>query len=108
MSEKSQEWFCYMVRCRDGSLYVGIANELVEREKEHNWGVGATFTAKRRPVKLVWSEKRKSQSDARKREIEIKGWSRKKKLDLINRFEAVQMAKREPFGPLRVPQGEGE
>ena len=30
-------WFCYMVRCKDESLYVGIATDLAERVKEHNW-----------------------------------------------------------------------
>jgi predicted GIY-YIG superfamily endonuclease len=47
-------WFCYMVRCSDGSFYVGVATDLEARLKEHNWGVGARFTAKRRPVELVW------------------------------------------------------
>ena len=66
-------WFCYMVRCSDGALYVGIATDVAERVKRHNWGVGPEFTAKRRPVELIWSE----------REREIKGWSRKKKLALV-------------------------
>ena len=85
-----------MVRCRDGSLYTGIATDLVEREKEHNWGVGAAFTAKRRPVKLVWYEERSSQGEAHRREVEVKGWSRKKKLKVIDLFEAKQKGK--PFG----------
>ena len=76
-------WFCYMVRCRDGSLYVGIATDVNERVKRHNWGVGPAFTAKRRPVSLVWSERCASCDAARKREKEIKGWSRSKKLGLL-------------------------
>jgi putative endonuclease len=76
-----------MVRCRDGSLYVGIATEPAERVKEHNWGVGAVFTAKRRPVTLVWFQKYATQDVAHRREVEIKGWSRKKKLELIRGFE---------------------
>jgi putative endonuclease len=71
-----------MVRCRDGSLYVGIAADLAERVKEHNWGVGASFTAKRRPVELVWWEEFPSQKAARSRERELKGWRREKKLKL--------------------------
>jgi putative endonuclease len=78
-----QPWFCYIVRCRDGSFYVGIATDLDERVKEHNWGVAATFTAKRRPVTLVWFEKCESQEVARRREAAIKKWSRTKKLQLI-------------------------
>ncbi|MGH9815983.1 MAG: GIY-YIG nuclease family protein [Candidatus Acidiferrales bacterium] len=76
-------WFCYLARCKDGSFYSGIATDLEEREKEHNCGVGAVFTAKRRPVKIVWSEEFGSQHEARRREVEIKGWSRRKKSDLI-------------------------
>jgi len=75
-------WFCYMVRCRDGSLYVGIATDVLERVKRHNWGVGPEFTARRRPVELMWSERCGSSEAARRREKEIKGWSREKKLAL--------------------------
>ena len=75
-------WFCYMVRCRDGSLYVGIATDPAERLKRHNWGVGPVFTARRRPVELIWSERCDSSAAARRREREIKGWSREKKLAL--------------------------
>jgi putative endonuclease len=39
-----------MVRCSDASFYVGIATDVEERVKRHNWGVGPEFTAKRRPV----------------------------------------------------------
>ncbi len=80
-------WSCYMVRCRDGSLYVGVATDLKERVKEHNWGVGAKFTAKRRPVELVWYEKLSGYAAAREREAEIKGWGREKKLKLIEQQE---------------------
>ncbi len=83
MPDAAQPWFCYMVRCRDGSLYVGIAADLDERVKEHNWGVAATFTAKRRPVTLIWFERCESQELARRREVAIKKWSRTKKLQLI-------------------------
>jgi len=76
-------WFCYMVLCRDGSLYVGIATDPEKRMKRHNWGVGPVFTARRRPVKLFWSECCGSSEAARKREKEIKGWSREKKLALV-------------------------
>ena len=83
MREAAQRWFCYMVRCRDGSLYVGIAPDVEERVREHNWGVAATFTAKRRPVTLVWFEELESQEAARRREVTMKKWSRTKKLQLL-------------------------
>ncbi|MBI3406669.1 MAG: GIY-YIG nuclease family protein [Acidobacteria bacterium] len=82
----SKPWFCYVVRCKDRSLYVGVATDTDERVKEHNWGVGAKFTAKRRPVKLVWREKFPDQKAAKKRETELKGWRREKKEKLIEEF----------------------
>jgi len=85
MAESQEPWFCYMLRCGDGSLYVGIATDVTERVQRHNWGVGPAFTARRRPVDLVWSECCGSAKAARQREKEIKGWSREKKLDLVNR-----------------------
>jgi len=83
--ESHAPWFCYMLECSKGSLYVGITTDVPERVKRHNWGVGPEFTARRRPVKLIWSELCGSSDGARKREKEIKGWSRKKKLSLIEK-----------------------
>jgi predicted GIY-YIG superfamily endonuclease len=87
VAETEAGWFCYMVRCKDGSLYVGIAQDVEERIKRHNWGVGPEFTAQRRPVELVWSEFRGSAEAARKREKEIKGWSREKKFELVRKWD---------------------
>jgi len=74
-----------MVRCRDDSFYVGIANEIDERIKRHNWGVGPTYTAERRPVELVWSECCGTGEAARRREKQVKSWSREKKLELVKK-----------------------
>jgi putative endonuclease len=82
VAEADETWFCYMVLCRDASLYVGIATDVPERVKRHNWGVGPEFTARHRPVELIWSERQDSSETARQREKEIKGWNRKKKLEL--------------------------
>ena len=102
MAASPKPWFCYMVRCSDRSLYVGVATDVVERTKEHNWEIGATFTAKRRPVELIWWEEHSDQKSARRREREIKGWRREKKLRLVERHKAQE----EPFArPLRA-QGE--
>jgi putative endonuclease len=83
---ESGSWFCYMVRCRDGSFYVGVATDLAARVKEHNWGVGAKFTARRRPVELIWWQEFPDQKAARGRERELKGWRREKKLNLALEF----------------------
>jgi predicted GIY-YIG superfamily endonuclease len=76
-----------MLRCSDGSLYVGMTNEVEERVKRHNWGVGPSFTANRRPVELIWSEQCGSSDAARRREKEIKSWTREKKMRLIAKVD---------------------
>ena len=81
-----QEWFFYIVRCRDSSLYSGITNNIEHRVKEHNRGEGAKYTFSRRPVKLVYSEKYDNISEARKREMQVKGLTRIKKERLIVGF----------------------
>jgi predicted GIY-YIG superfamily endonuclease len=78
-----KEWFFYIVRCCDDSLYSGITDNLDKRLKAHNSGKGAKYTASHRPVSLVFFEKRTDISDARKREAEVKSWQRNKKEALI-------------------------
>ncbi len=76
-------WSVYILRCCDDSLYVGISNNVEERVKRHNAGMGAAYTRSHRPVILLWTEPAESESAARKREAQIKGWTRNKKLNLI-------------------------
>jgi predicted GIY-YIG superfamily endonuclease len=78
------KWSIYIVRCADGSLYTGITTDLAARIKIHNSGKGAKYTRSRRPVKLMYVEKMKSESAARKREAQIKKFSHAKKFSLIN------------------------
>ena len=85
-----QEWVFYIGRCRDDSLYSGITNDLEGRLREHNKGTGAKYTSIRRPVTLVYSERYGNVSEARKREAQIKGWSRNKKEQLIKGFPRLR------------------
>jgi putative endonuclease len=87
MEGSTENWFCYMLECSDGSLYVGAAQDPLKRVKRHNWGVGSKHTALRRPVKLVWQEKHATETLARRREAELKGWSWARKLELIAKFQ---------------------
>ena len=67
------------------TLYVGCTNNLQERIKEHNKSKkGAHYTKIRRPVILMHTEQFQTRSEALKRESQIKGWRREKKLVLIN------------------------
>ncbi len=74
---------CYILRCADDSFYVGVAEDPERRCAEHNRGKGADWTAKRRPVTLVWTETHNSLSSSRKRENQLKRWSHAKKEVLI-------------------------
>jgi len=85
-----QEWFFYIVECRDGSLYSGITNDLEGRIEKHNKGAGAKYTSGRRPVTLVYNERYGSVSEARKREAQVKGWSRHTKEQLIKGFPRLR------------------
>lgn len=76
-------WHVYVVRCRDGSLYTGIARDVTARIASHNDGSGAAYTRSRRPVSLVWSEQAADRSAALKRELQIKRLRRSDKLALI-------------------------
>ena len=77
-------WFVYIVRCRDDKLYTGISNDVEKRVTTHNKGKGCRFTKYRYPVKLIYKEKLGTNSAARKRELEIQGFTRRKKLELIS------------------------
>ena len=74
----------YLLRCADGSYYVGSARLGLERRlSEHNDGTYGGYTARRRPVELVWSQHFLDITDAIAVERQIKGWSRAKKEALI-------------------------
>lgn len=102
MVSEPEPWFCYMLRCRDSSLYVGMTNDVAVRVEKHNRGLGPEYTKKRRPVQLIWSQQLADRFAARKREVELKGWSRKKKLGSIAGLEksegiAQKIVPGEPF-----------
>jgi putative endonuclease len=76
--------YVYMLRCADGSLYVGSTRELFSRLQQHQLGLGAAYTRDRRPVELVWHEEHDNVALAFSREKQIQNWSRVKRLALID------------------------
>lgn len=76
-------WFVYVVCCRDGSLYTGISTDVDARVLRHNDGRGARYTRARRPVRLLYIERKRSRSNALRREAAIKSLSRAQKLVLV-------------------------
>ena len=75
--------FVYIVRCADNTLYTGYARDPAARAAVHNSGRGATYTAGRRPVSLVYAEACESHGEALRRERQLKRWSRARKDALI-------------------------
>ncbi len=77
-------FWCYILRCADGTLYTGSTNDMEKRLHQHNHlKTGARYTKQRRPVELVYTEDCESLGAARKREHEIKQLSREEKMGLF-------------------------
>lgn len=76
--------FTYILRCGNGSYYVGSTSDLEHRVQQHMEGLGANHTRKNLPVELVYFEEYERIDEAYYREKQIQGWSRKKKEALIN------------------------
>ena len=76
-------FFTYMLRCSDGSYYVGHTDDLPKRIAEHQHGQGCAWTRARLPVEHVWSQEFSTREEAKSAEQQIKRWSRAKKQALI-------------------------
>ncbi|WP_338056202.1 TrmH family RNA methyltransferase [Sphingomonas mesophila] len=72
-----------MLRCADGSYYVGHTDDLERRIGEHQTGATKGYTFRRRPVELAWSQDFTTRAEALAAELQIKDWSRAKKEALI-------------------------
>jgi putative endonuclease len=78
-------YYVYILRCSDGSFYIGITNNVENRLGQHNAGYDhQAYTYTRRPVELVYSEVFKEVIQAIAWEKQIKKWSRAKKEALID------------------------
>ncbi|GMU40692.1 MAG: hypothetical protein AMXMBFR23_15580 [Chloroflexota bacterium] len=73
----------YLLRCRDGSYYVGHTDNLESRIAQHQQGLVPGWTRSRRPVTLLWSEAWATRDEAFRNERRLKGWSRAKKEALV-------------------------
>ncbi len=72
-------------------LYIGVTNDIVRRMNEHETDaktIKSSFAGKYNCYNLVYFEEFIDINQAIKREKELKGWTRKKKIDLINSFNA--------------------
>lgn len=80
-----EQFFTYIVRCADESLYCGWTTDLKKRMDAHNGVIkgGAKYMKCRRPVYLVYYESFQSKQEAQSREYAIKRLDRIQKLQLI-------------------------
>ena len=80
----AMSWYVYIAEARTGRYYTGISTNPERRIREHNQSEGAKFASDQGALRLLYrSSSFPDQSSARKREIQIKGWSREKKEKLI-------------------------
>ncbi len=77
------DWFVYILRCADGTLYTGSSTDVDRRCRTHNAGRGAKYTRSRAPVTVVFRESCGEKSAALRREAAIKKLTRAEKLALI-------------------------
>lgn len=77
-------WFVYILLCDDGSLYTGISDNPERRLVDHQNGKGARYTRLHKPIRIIYKEELSTKSEALKREIEIKSWSRAQKIQTLD------------------------
>jgi putative endonuclease len=78
-----QDWYLYLIRCRDGSLYTGITTDVARRFSEHRSGKGSKYLRGRSPLTLVFQKKLGSKNHALAVEHRIKQLTKVKKEELI-------------------------
>ncbi|MEG8047744.1 GIY-YIG nuclease family protein [Sphingomonas aerolata] len=91
-------FYAYMLRCSDGSYYIGHTDALEPRIAQHQCGELPGYTHNRRPVTLMWSQDFPSRSEALEAERQLKGWTRAKKEALAaGDWDAVRLLARKSF-----------
>ncbi|RYB94329.1 GIY-YIG nuclease family protein [Nocardioides oleivorans] len=99
----------YILRCSDDSFYVGSTWHLERRVSEHNLGIGAAYTRRRRPVTLVWCGDYDRVEDAYAMEKRIQGWSRAKRQALIDgRTDDLTPLSSRSWAAIRERRGSGD
>src|SRR5882757_869525 len=76
MAINTRQWFVYILKCSDGSLYTGVTTDVKRRSKQHNAGTASRYTRSRLPVRVVYQEPHASRSLALKREWTVKALQR--------------------------------
>jgi putative endonuclease len=83
MKDTTTAGYFYLAQCGDGSLYAGITTDPEQRLRRHNAGRGSIYVRRKGGAVLRHVEMCMNKSTARRRELEVKSWNRKKKLALM-------------------------
>ena len=75
--------YVYILLCKDNTLYTGMTNNIERRFLQHKNKKGAQYTKIHGAIKIVHKEKYQTKKEALKREEQIKGWRKGRKLKLI-------------------------
>lgn len=90
LSVSMAEWYLYMLRCCDGSLYTGIATDVESRLADHRANKGAKYLRGRGPLKLVFKIKIGKKGRALKIEHKIKNLPKHKKEALLKSGAGIE------------------
>src|ERR1700759_3508540 len=96
----------YMLRCADGSYYVGCTTNIEQRWGQHQAGTFGGYTARRGPLVMVWAVECQRIHEAIALERQLKGWSRMKKEALIRGdWDALPGLSKKRFRPSEHAEG---
>ncbi|HEU4342894.1 MAG TPA: GIY-YIG nuclease family protein [Candidatus Binatia bacterium] len=97
----ARPFFTYILRCADGSYYVGHTDDVEHRVTQHESAL-AGYTATRRSIQLVWFEEFPTREEAKIVEAQIKKWSQRKKAALIDgKIDELKKAARKDWASYR-------
>jgi len=109
----SRSYYVYIMSSKSGVLYIGSTSDLERRVFEHKHGLIEGFTKKYRVTRLVYAEEFDGPSDMVERERQLKGWTRRRKLELIHTqnpemIDYARRTARDPSTPAAFAQDDGK
>jgi putative endonuclease len=94
VKKRSSRAYVYILRCGDGSLYIGTARDVAQRLALHRAGKGAKYTRSRGPLQVVWQEGPMTVSRALRREHQLKQLTRLQKQALVRGELEIKLPRR--------------
>ena len=90
----SPKAYVYILRCGDGTFYIGTARDIVARLALHHTGKGAKYTRSRGPLKVIWQQGPMTVSRALRREHQLKQLTRPQKEALVRGELEIKLPRR--------------